>query len=286
MQVQSSDVFLLPTRRLGPEPTFQDEIDKLRKEPWHTRPAFVDAPPLQCWFVTHKEKLSLAKDLLKFLVGVLGPDHPHLKTLIDGLWLSLRVWNLSCELNQPDRNTAASVIPLVDVGVEAAKVFGEVNSNFKVPDWMDFAVEHVKSQLRNKPLPWTEMFLSVNEPGSILVQSLKCAGFSFDSPEFPSLTAVPVASAPNLAPADAKPAASFAPYGPVFDPTKLLGGVYQGFKVPPNCPDFYAKYSEALLQGKLPPRPPTNEILLSLNERNPPAMSPKGLSCFTQGPRS
>ena len=42
MQVQSSDVFLLPTRRLGPEPTFQDEIDKLRKEPWHTRPAFVE----------------------------------------------------------------------------------------------------------------------------------------------------------------------------------------------------------------------------------------------------
>ena len=227
-------------------------------------PLSSNAPPLQCWFVTHKEKLSLAKDLLKFLVGVLGPDHPHLKTLIDALWLSLRAWNLPCELNQPGQNTAASVIPLVNVGVEAAKLLGEVNSNFKVPDGMDFVVEHLKSQLRNKPLPLIEMSVSANEPGNILVQSLKCVGFSFDSPEFPSLTAVPVASAsaPNLTPADAKPAASFALNGLVFDPTKLLGGVYQGFKVPDGM-DFAVEHVKSQLRNK---PLPMNEMLLSVNE--------------------
>ena len=169
----------------------------------------------------------------------MGQVNWYLKMGVEVGWQFCEASKLHYELNQPDQTPEASAIVLVNFAFGVAKVLGDINSNFKVPD-MDVAVEHIKSQLRNKPLPIIKMFLEANEPGHIFVESLECVGVSLDPPslEVPSLTAVPVASAPNLAPADAKPAASFALYGPVFDPTKLLGGVYQGFKVRPQLSGF------------------------------------------------
>ena len=156
-------------------------------------------PPWQLWLFAHEKELSLAKDLASYVAG--EAHRTYLTTAIEAVWLVFGASKLYHEWNQPDRNTAACLFTLGGLVKDAASLPGGIYSSLKVPDpWangLDIIVKSGESLSRGKLPPTNEMFLSAYEGLSIPVKILKCAGISLDpSPEFASLTAIPVAPAP------------------------------------------------------------------------------------------